>query len=109
MMTDRPSSGLFLPSESSDRRPSSSMVEQSPPNSKDELDSFSNSRKQAIEATLVTKLDELPKLSEIIGLDEAKTALFEALVDPIQYPEWFVSSDLKPWKAVLLYGPPGTG
>ncbi|XGW09852.1 hypothetical protein V3C99_011818 [Haemonchus contortus] len=76
---------------------------------KDELDSFSTSRRQAIESTIVTNLDELPKLSEIIGLEEAKTALFEALVDPIQYPEWFVSSDLKPWKAVLLYGPPGTG
>uniref|UniRef100_A0A0K0D912 AAA domain-containing protein n=1 Tax=Angiostrongylus cantonensis TaxID=6313 RepID=A0A0K0D912_ANGCA len=39
----------------------------------------------------------------------AKTAFFEALVDPVQYPEWFAGSDIKPWKTVLLYGPPGTG
>lgn len=35
--------------------------------------------------------------------------MFEALVDPIRYPEYFKTGDLKPWKSVLLYGPPGTG
>ncbi|CAJ0605177.1 unnamed protein product [Cylicocyclus nassatus] len=73
------------------------------------LDSFAASRRQAIESTILSNTDDLPKFSDIAGLAEAKSALFEALVDPVQYPEWFESSDLKPWKAVLLYGPPGTG
>ncbi|RCN33996.1 hypothetical protein ANCCAN_20154 [Ancylostoma caninum] len=75
----------------------------------EELDNFAASRRQAIESTILSNVEELPKFSDIAGLTEAKSALFEALVDPIQYPEWFESSDLKPWKAVLLYGPPGTG
>ncbi|PIO55814.1 hypothetical protein TELCIR_22796, partial [Teladorsagia circumcincta] len=108
MTNDRSPSDVCHTSNSSERSSCSPLIEPSQMNSKDELDSFSNSRRQAIESTIVTKMDELPKLSEIIGLDEAKTALFEALVDPIQYPEWFVSSDLEPWKAILLYGPPGT-
>ncbi|VDK44548.1 unnamed protein product, partial [Cylicostephanus goldi] len=78
------------------------------------LDNFAASRRfarfrQAIESTILSNTDDLPKFSDIAGLAEAKSALFEALVDPVQYPEWFESSDLKPWKAVLLYGPPGTG
>ncbi|VDL64579.1 unnamed protein product [Nippostrongylus brasiliensis] len=76
---------------------------------KEELDSFSSSRRQAIESTIVANLNDLPSLSEIVGLEEAKTALFEALVDPIHYSEYFSTSDLRPWKTVLLYGPPGTG
>ncbi|KHJ79212.1 ATPase, AAA family, partial [Oesophagostomum dentatum] len=75
----------------------------------EELDNFAASRRQAIESTILSNINELPKLSDIAGLTEAKSALLEALVDPIQYPEWFQSSDLKPWKVVLLYGPPGTG
>ncbi|VDM57102.1 unnamed protein product [Angiostrongylus costaricensis] len=48
--------------------------------------------------------------SEVINAptNPAKTAFFEALMDPIQYPEWFTDSDMKPWKTILLYGPPGT-
>ncbi|EYB97578.1 hypothetical protein Y032_0139g2106 [Ancylostoma ceylanicum] len=75
----------------------------------EELDNFATSRRQAIESTILSNVEELPKFSDIAGLTEAKSALFEALVDPIQYPEWFKFSDLRPWKAVLLYGPPGTG
>ncbi|KAJ1360996.1 Katanin p60 ATPase-containing subunit A-like 2 [Parelaphostrongylus tenuis] len=73
------------------------------------LDSFSNSRRQVIESTIVRRVDEFPTFSDIVGIEEAKRALVEALVDPIQYPDWFKNSDLKPWKTVLLYGPPGTG
>ncbi|PAV90735.1 hypothetical protein WR25_12658 isoform C [Diploscapter pachys] len=74
-----------------------------------EFDNFAESRRIAIESTIVTKLDELPSFSDIVGLDEAKNTLLEALVDPLLYPEWFKNSDLRPWKAVLLFGPPGTG
>ncbi|VDP46554.1 unnamed protein product [Heligmosomoides polygyrus] len=39
---------------------------------KDELDSFSSSRRQAIESTMINNLDDLPSLHEIIGLEEVQ-------------------------------------
>ncbi|PNF41095.1 Katanin p60 ATPase-containing subunit A-like 2 [Cryptotermes secundus] len=46
--------------------------------------------------------------NDIMGLEEAKRLLREAVVYPTKYPELF-SGVLAPWKGVLLYGPPGTG
>jgi len=45
---------------------------------------------------------------DIIGLDEAKRLVKEAVVYPIKYPQLFTGI-LSPWKGLLLYGPPGTG
>lgn len=45
---------------------------------------------------------------DIIGLDDAKRLLKEAVVYPIKYPQLF-QGILSPWKGVLLFGPPGTG
>uniref|UniRef100_A0A0L8I185 AAA+ ATPase domain-containing protein n=2 Tax=Octopus bimaculoides TaxID=37653 RepID=A0A0L8I185_OCTBM len=46
--------------------------------------------------------------NDIIGLDEAKRLVKEAVVYPIKYPSLF-KGILSPWKGLLLYGPPGTG
>ncbi|XP_046545668.1 katanin p60 ATPase-containing subunit A-like 2 [Haliotis rubra] len=48
------------------------------------------------------------KWDDIIGLDEAKRLVKEAVVYPIRYPQLF-RGILSPWKGLLLYGPPGTG
>lgn len=48
------------------------------------------------------------KWTDIIGLDDAKRLLKEAVVYPIKYPQLFTGI-LSPWKGLLLYGPPGTG
>ncbi|XP_041367306.1 katanin p60 ATPase-containing subunit A-like 2 isoform X2 [Gigantopelta aegis] len=48
------------------------------------------------------------KWDDIIGLDEAKRLVKEAVVYPIKYPQFF-KGILSPWKGLLLYGPPGTG
>ncbi|KAL5004004.1 hypothetical protein ScPMuIL_017460 [Solemya velum] len=48
------------------------------------------------------------KWQDIIGLDEAKRLVKEAVVYPIKYPQLF-KGILSPWKGLLLYGPPGTG
>ncbi|KAM3600575.1 uncharacterized protein V6R79_025311 [Siganus canaliculatus] len=44
----------------------------------------------------------------IIGLEDAKRLVKEAVVYPIKYPQLFTGI-LSPWKGLLLYGPPGTG
>ncbi|KOX77744.1 Katanin p60 ATPase-containing subunit A-like 2 [Melipona quadrifasciata] len=45
---------------------------------------------------------------DIVGLEECKTAVKEAVVYPLKYPIFF-NGPFSPWKGVLLYGPPGTG
>ncbi|XP_041856215.1 katanin p60 ATPase-containing subunit A-like 2 isoform X2 [Melanotaenia boesemani] len=45
---------------------------------------------------------------DIIGLEDAKRLVKEAVVYPIKYPQMFTGI-LSPWKGMLLYGPPGTG
>ncbi|CAN9502959.1 unnamed protein product [Ophioblennius macclurei] len=45
---------------------------------------------------------------DIIGLEDAKRLVKEAIVYPIKYPQLF-KGILSPWKGLLLYGPPGTG
>eukprot|EP00603_Paraphysomonas_imperforata_P004636 CAMPEP_0114415378 /NCGR_PEP_ID=MMETSP0103-20121206/1880_1 /TAXON_ID=37642 ORGANISM="Paraphysomonas imperforata, Strain PA2" /NCGR_SAMPLE_ID=MMETSP0103 /ASSEMBLY_ACC=CAM_ASM_000201 /LENGTH=692 /DNA_ID=CAMNT_0001583563 /DNA_START=9 /DNA_END=2091 /DNA_ORIENTATION=- len=45
---------------------------------------------------------------DIAALDTAKRLLNEAIVLPLMMPELFTGIR-KPWKGVLLFGPPGTG
>jgi vacuolar protein-sorting-associated protein 4 len=63
--------------------------------------------KDQLSGCLVT---ELPNVSwdDVAGLENAKQALKEAVILPIQYPQFF-EGKRQPWKGILLYGPPGTG
>ncbi|XP_034566223.1 katanin p60 ATPase-containing subunit A-like 2 isoform X2 [Notolabrus celidotus] len=45
---------------------------------------------------------------DIMGLEDAKRLVKEAVVYPIKYPQLFTGI-LSPWRGLLLYGPPGTG
>lgn len=45
---------------------------------------------------------------DVIGLDDAKSVLQEAVVLPLMMPDYF-KGIRRPWKGVLLTGPPGTG
>ncbi|XP_068200911.1 katanin p60 ATPase-containing subunit A-like 2 isoform X1 [Palaemon carinicauda] len=48
------------------------------------------------------------KWGDIIGVEDAKRLVKEAVVYPLKYPQLFVGR-FKPWRGILLYGPPGTG
>jgi vacuolar protein-sorting-associated protein 4 len=45
---------------------------------------------------------------DVIGLEKAKASLYEAVVLPIKFPQLF-QGNLKPWKGILMFGPPGNG
>lgn len=48
------------------------------------------------------------RFHDIVGLDEAKRLLKEAVLMPLKFPHFFTGI-LEPWKGILLFGPPGTG
>ena len=55
-------------------------------------------------------LDRSPGVSwsDIAGLEEPKKLLEEAVVLPLWMPEYF-QGIRRPWKGLLMFGPPGTG
>lgn len=61
----------------------------------------------AIERDIVCE-DLNVKFEDIGGLEDAKRAINEAMVLPLLMPEFFTGLR-RPWKGVLLFGPPGTG
>ena len=55
-------------------------------------------------------VDKCPNVSfdDIAGLDDCKKCLKEAVLLPILMPKFFTGIR-RPWKGVLMFGPPGTG
>lgn len=78
-------------------------------NKGDDDDSGDPERKrmmQKFEGAIVT--DPQVTFTDVIGLEQAKEALKEAVILPVKFPQLF-QGKRKPWAGILLYGPPGTG
>lgn len=56
----------------------------------------------------VVEVNPNVKFDDIAELDNAKKVLQEAVLLPLLMPEYF-KGIRRPWKGVLLFGPPGTG
>lgn len=48
------------------------------------------------------------KWEDVAGLETAKQALNEAVIMPMKFPHIFTGKR-RPWRGILLFGPPGTG
>lgn len=76
---------------------------------------YSEVHEGAVDMPLITMiekeiLDANPKVKwdDVAGLKEAKRLLEEAVVLPLWMPDYF-QGIRRPWKGVLMFGPPGTG
>ena len=65
-------------------------------------------RSVVLEEMLLDKGGARPTFDEIVALGSAKRSLNEAVVLPLVAPHVF-SGARKPWRGVLLFGPPGGG
>jgi len=73
-----------------------------------EPDEDSKRLQEMIADTIVTERPNV-NLSEVAGLDDAKQAIYDAILAPMKHPELFKGKARQPWRGILLYGPAGCG
>ena len=61
-----------------------------------------------LEASAIQAERPRVRWEEVAGLEGAKAALQEAVVLPVRFPSLF-TGERRPWRGILLHGPPGTG
>merc|ERR1712088_1201421 len=76
-------------------------------NSDDDDDPEKKKMQSKLEGAIVMEKPNV-SWSDVAGLESAKEALKEAVILPIKFPHLF-TGNRKPWRGILLFGPPGTG
>jgi vacuolar protein-sorting-associated protein 4 len=73
----------------------------------EEIDEEEKELRATIAGSIIT---EKPTITwnDVAGMADAKQALREAVVLPLMHPELFKGAR-KPWRGILLFGPPGCG
>lgn len=74
---------------------------------KSQADSDTNELNDAIKQCIVKCIPDIT-FKDVAGLENAKQALQEAVILPKKMPQLF-EGNREPWRAILLYGVPGTG
>lgn len=64
--------------------------------------------KKALDGVIIKEKPNI-RFSDVAGLENAKRALHEAIILPIQFPAMYEKMNIDPHKGILMYGPPGTG
>ncbi|CAB9519813.1 Protein SUPPRESSOR OF K(+) TRANSPORT GROWTH DEFECT 1 [Seminavis robusta] len=72
-----------------------------------ELDAETQKLRGALAGAVVAEKPNV-RWDDIAGLEGAKESLKETVILPVMFPQLFVG-ERKPFKGILLFGPPGTG
>ena len=73
----------------------------------EEMDEDQKKLHDMIQGTINDRKTDV-KWDQIAGMDEAIQAIREAVILPMKHPDLFTGAR-KPWRGILLYGPPGCG
>jgi len=73
-----------------------------------ELDEDTKRLREMLSDTIVIEAPDV-SLKDVAGLEDVKETISEAIILPLKHPELFVGKARRPWKGILLYGPPGCG
>lgn len=74
-----------------------------------EYDTFKIDFERRVLGQNVVEKDKLVTMRDVIGLDDAKRAIKDAIEVPLVHPELVKKYGVSPIKGVLLFGPPGNG
>jgi vacuolar protein-sorting-associated protein 4 len=73
----------------------------------EEMDEDQKKLHEMIQGTIITEKPDVT-WDQIAGMDDAIQAIREAVILPMKFPDLFTGAR-KPWRGILLYGPPGCG
>jgi len=110
MLTQLKNKKLKVPSgrvPSKDKKKNKYDRESGEPEEDEEMSDDEKELRKTIEGTIIT---ERPTITwgDVAGMDVPKQAIREAVVLPMSHPELFKGAR-KPWRGILLFGPPGCG
>ena len=94
-------------SQQQQQKGSTDAVDKGKEGEKKEEDPESQKMRGALAGAIVSEKPNV-KWDDVAGLERAKESLKETVILPVQFPQLFVG-ERKPFKGILLFGPPGTG